>query len=66
MSELRAYSVMQSDGNSFGGDVVLNSFNKASWDEENILDQVYDCITPYVSVKNDCILCIASICIGKE
>ena len=32
---------MQSDGNSFGGDVVLNSFNKASRDEDNILDQVY-------------------------
>ena len=29
--------MMQSDGNSF----VLNSFNKASRDEDNILDQVY-------------------------
>ena len=37
----RTYSVMQSDGNSFGGDVVLNSFNKASRDEGNILDQTY-------------------------
>ena len=31
---------MQSDGNSFYGDVVLNSFNKASRDKDNILDQV--------------------------
>ena len=30
------YSVMQSDGNIFCGDVVLYSFNKASWDEDNI------------------------------
>ena len=35
------YSVMQSDGNRFCGDVVLNSFKKASRDEDNILDQVY-------------------------
>ena len=35
------YSVMQSDGHSFCGDVVLNSFNKASRDEDNILDQVW-------------------------
>ena len=33
---------MQSDGNSFCGDVVSNSFNKASRDEDNILDQVYE------------------------
>ena len=35
------YSLMQSDGNIFCGDVVLYSFNKASRDEENILDQIY-------------------------
>ena len=35
------YSVMQSHGNSFCGDVVLISFNKASRDDDNILDQVY-------------------------
>ena len=35
------YSVMQSDGNIFCGDVVLDSFNEASRDEDNILDQVY-------------------------
>ena len=35
------YSVMQSDGNSFCRDVVLNSFGKASRDEESILDQLY-------------------------
>ena len=35
------YSVMQSDGNSFCGDVVSDSFKKASRDEDNILDQVY-------------------------
>ena len=38
---VRTYSVMQSDGNSFCGDVVLDSFNKASRDENNILDQMY-------------------------
>ena len=33
---------MQSDGNSFFcGDVVLDSFDKASRDEDKILDQVY-------------------------
>ena len=32
---------MQSDGNSFCGDVVLDSFNKESRDEDNILDQIY-------------------------
>ena len=36
-----SYSVMQSDGNSFCGDVVSDSFNKASGDEDNILDQIY-------------------------
>ena len=35
------YGVMQSDGNSFCEDVVLDSFNKASRNEDNILDQVY-------------------------
>ena len=35
------YSVMQSDGNSFGGDVVSDSFNKTFWDENNILYQIY-------------------------
>ena len=34
-------SVMQSDGNSFCGDVVWDSFYKASRDKENILDQKY-------------------------
>ena len=32
---------MKSDGNSFCGDVVLDSFNKASRDEDNTLDQEY-------------------------
>ena len=32
---------MQSDGNSFCGDIVLDSFNKAYRDEDNILDQIY-------------------------
>ena len=35
------YSVMQSDGNSFWGDVVLDNVNKASWDEDKILNQFY-------------------------
>ena len=33
---------MQSDGNSFGGDVVLDSFNVAFRDEDSILDQKYE------------------------
>ena len=32
---------MQSDGNGIYGDIVLDSFNKASRDEDNILDQMY-------------------------
>ena len=32
---------MQSDGNSFWGDAVLDSFNKASKDNDIILDQIY-------------------------
>ena len=36
------YSVMQSNGNSFYRDVVLDSFNKASWDEDTILNQIYE------------------------
>ena len=33
---------MQSDWKSFWGDVVLDSFNKASRDKDNILDQIYE------------------------
>ena len=33
---------MQSDRNSFCGDVVLESFNKASRNEDNFLDQIYE------------------------
>ena len=33
---------MQSEGNSYGKVVVLDSFNKASVDEDNILDQIYE------------------------
>ena len=36
------YSVMQSDGNSFGGDVVLKNVNIASSYEDSILDQIYE------------------------
>ena len=32
---------MQSDGSSFCGDVVLDSLNKASRDEDNILNEIY-------------------------
>ena len=32
---------MQSDGNSFCGDVVSDSFNKKFWDKDNFLDQIY-------------------------
>ena len=36
------YSVMQSEGNSFCEDVVLDSFNKVSRDKDSILNQVYE------------------------
>ena len=36
------HSVMQSDGNSFGGNVVLDSFNKVCRDRDSILDQKYE------------------------
>ena len=36
------YSVIQSDGNSFLGDVILDSFNMAYGDEGSILDQKYE------------------------
>ena len=38
------YSVVESDRNSypFCGDVVLDSFNKASWNEDNNLDPIYE------------------------
>ena len=36
------YSVMQSDGNSFCGDIFLESFNMAYWDEDIFLDQKYE------------------------
>ena len=32
---------MQSDGNSFCGDVVMDSVHTASRDKDNILDQIY-------------------------
>ena len=32
---------MQTDGNNFCGDVVLDSLNIAFWDENNILDKKY-------------------------
>ena len=34
--------VMQSDGNSYSGYVVLDSVNKATRDDNNILDQIYN------------------------
>ena len=37
-----AYSVMKSDGISFCEDVVLDSFTKASMDEDNNLDQIFE------------------------
>ena len=35
------YSVMQSDGNSFYGDVISDSFHKASPDEDKIYYNMY-------------------------
>ena len=36
------YSVMQSDGNRFCGDVVLDSFSMSYRDQDSILDQKYE------------------------
>ena len=36
------YSVMQSDGNSFYGDVVSDNFDNIYRDKDKILDQIYD------------------------
>ena len=38
---MHAYSVMQSDRKKIWGDVVLDSFNIAFRDEENILGETY-------------------------
>ena len=35
------YSVTHSHANSFLGDVVLDTINDQSWDEDSILDQIY-------------------------
>ena len=37
-----SYSVVQSDGNSFWGDVVFDSLNMAYRDEDSISDQKYE------------------------
>ena len=50
---------MQSDGNSIYGDVVLNSFNRAFWDEYNILAQLYK--SKYVRVIFMIILILSNI-----
>ena len=44
------YSVMQSDVNSFCGDVVSDSFNKTSQEEDNIFCQIYK--SKYVRISN--------------
>ena len=43
------YSVMQSDGNNFCGEVVSDSFNKTSRDEDNILEQIFK--SKYIALK---------------
>ena len=40
MFSILMYSVMQCDGNSFCGDVVSDSVNKTSLDEDNIFEQI--------------------------
>ena len=44
------YSVMQSDGISFCGDVVSDSFNKTSRDEDKILYQIYKSKYVYIII----------------
>ena len=43
---------MQSDGNIFGEDVVLDSFNKSSRDADNIFDQMCksDCVRNIITI----------------
>ena len=45
---------MQSDRNSFCGDVVSDSFNKTSRDEDNFIYQIYK--SKYVRIGNMMIL----------
>ena len=42
MAQSIQYSVMQSDGSSFCGDVVLDGFNMSYRDEDSILEQKYE------------------------
>ena len=50
---------MQSDGNSFSGGVVLDSFDKKSRDEDNMLDQIHK--SKYVRINIMVILIIYNI-----
>ena len=50
---------MQSDGNSFFGDVDLDSFDKESRDEDNIFDQIYE--NKYVWINSKMILTLYNI-----
>ena len=50
------YSVMQSDGKGFGGDVVSDSFNKTSRDEDNILYNIYKSKYVRITMMNILIL----------
>ena len=58
------YSVMQYDGNSFCGDVVLDSFNMAYSDKDSIKDQKYEhktsgiFIIKILNFKSDWRMCI--------
>ena len=53
------YSVMQSDGNSFGRDVVSESFNNTSRDKYNVLEQIYN--SQYVRIDIMLILILYNI-----
>ena len=50
---------MQSDGNSFCGNDVLDSINKSFRDEDNILDQVYK--SKYVRIFNRMIFILYNV-----
>ena len=56
---MQCYSVMQSDGDTFCGDFVSDSFNKTSRDEDNILDQIDQ--GEYVLIDNMMILILHNI-----
>ena len=59
-----ARTVMQSDGNNFCGDVVLDIFNMVNSNKDSILDKtfenqiIWDLFWKNLNIKSDCVICI--------